>query len=73
MLRLSVIALALCALAAGCDDGSDDGELSTAPAGAPATFTHGLASGDVTPDGAVLWTRAEGGDSVTVDVARDAW
>ena len=35
------------------------------------TFEDGVASGDVTNDGAVLWTRAQGAASVTAEVATD--
>jgi alkaline phosphatase D len=57
-------------LGAGCDDDSANdapelGEVDTE------VFTHGVASGDVTDDSVVLWTRAEGVDSVTVEVAED--
>jgi phosphodiesterase/alkaline phosphatase D-like protein len=55
--------LALLALAfAGCEGDS-------AAASATAAFTHGVASGDVTAGSAVLWTRAEGGDALTVEVS----
>lgn len=37
----------------------------------PLVFTHGVASGDVTPDGAVLWTRANREATLTVEVATD--
>lgn len=40
--------------------------------GTTATFTSGVASGDVTATSAVLWTRAEGGDAVTVEISADA-
>ena len=65
--------LAAAALAAGaCDDGgsSPDPTPTFAP-GATASFTSGVASGDVRPGSAVLWTHAEGGDNVSVEVARD--
>ncbi len=61
LLLLSALTLAL----AACDDGG-------AP-GATASFTHGVAAGDVQATSAVLWTRAEGGDRVRVEVtAADA-
>jgi alkaline phosphatase D len=41
-------------------------------AGATATFTSGVASGDVTATSAVLWTRAEGVDGVTAEISADA-
>ncbi|MEX2247183.1 MAG: alkaline phosphatase D family protein [Dehalococcoidia bacterium] len=67
---LPFIALASIALllAAACD--SDD----TPPpyTGATATFSDGIASGDVTATTAVVWTRAEGADLLTVEVATDA-
>jgi alkaline phosphatase D len=37
--------------------------------GATATFTSGVAAGDVTSTTAVLWTRAEGGDFVSVSLS----
>ena len=39
----------------------------------PATpaFTHGVASGEITADGAVLWTRVEGAPSVKLEVSAD--
>ena len=43
-----------------------------ASSGRTATFTSGVASGDVTSTSAVLWTRADGGDAVDVEIARDA-
>ncbi len=42
-----------------------------APAGATATFTDGVASGDVTASSAVLWTRAEGGDRLSIEIATE--
>ena len=41
-----------------------------ASSGRTATFTSGVASGDVTSTSAVLWTRADGGDVVDVEIAR---
>ncbi|MGB2695285.1 MAG: alkaline phosphatase D family protein [Dehalococcoidia bacterium] len=38
----------------------------------PPTFTHGVASGDVTPISAVLWTRVAQSSSLTVEVSRNA-
>jgi alkaline phosphatase D len=37
----------------------------------PITFTHGVASGDVTPFSAVLWTRINQPGAVTAEVARE--
>ena len=37
----------------------------------PVTFTHGVASGDVTPFSAVLWTRVSGKAILTVEVSGD--
>ena len=44
-----------------------------ASAGAPAPFSHGVASGDPAADGVVLWTRidATGETAVTWEIARD--
>lgn len=68
-----LLAIALLVLVA-CDD--DDGGLSSDEQtavvdGADATFTSGVASGDVTSTSAVFWTRAEGGDFLKLEVARD--
>lgn len=62
---------ALLALAAACDNGGGGAHTPTVPPGVTATFSEGVASGDVTPDGATLWTRAAGGDHVLAEVARD--
>jgi len=58
------VATILAVLIAGCDDSAND-------AGATAAFTHGVASGSVTRDSVVLWTRAVGGDRVIAEVAAD--
>jgi len=46
----------------------------TAPGGPPppVAFTHGVASGDVTPFSAVLWTRVDQTASLTAEVSTDA-
>jgi len=42
------------------------------PTGADAvTFTHGVASGEVTHGSAVLWTRVDQEAALTVDVSTD--
>ena len=51
-------ALALAVVAACGEDG-------------PVVFTHGVASGDVRPDGAILWTRIDREATLTVEVATD--
>ncbi len=38
----------------------------------PVTFTHGVASGDVTDRSAVLWTRVDGDTPLKVEVSPDA-
>ena len=45
----------------------------TAPGGPPppVTFSHGIASGDVTQDSAVLWTRVDQKAKLTVEVSTD--
>ena len=45
----------------------------TAPGGPPppVTFTHGIASGDVTHDSAVLWTRVNQEAKLTLEVSSD--
>lgn len=75
LLRLTLLAIVAAALTA-CDSasdapGRDTGGLGTVtPAGgATATFTDGVASGDVTSTRVVLWTRADGGDAVSVELA----
>ena len=47
------------------------GLLLTAPGGPPppVAFTHGVASGDVTPFSAVLWTRVDQGAKLTAEVS----
>ena len=40
-------------------------------AAATPVFTHGVASGEITADGAVLWTRVEAAASVKVEVSAD--
>jgi len=44
------------------------------PAGAnpPTTFTHGVASGDVTPFSAVLWTRVDRRTPLTIEVSLES-
>lgn len=37
----------------------------------PVTFTHGIASGDVTPSSAILWTRVDRRARLTVEVSPD--
>ena len=65
--RLIVVALlfvsALVAFACGGDEGGGAAEAEA--------FTHGVASGDVGTDSAVLWTRTDREAEVTVDVATD--
>ena len=39
--------------------------------GAPASFPHGVASGDAQPGGAVLWTRADREATLLLEVATD--
>jgi alkaline phosphatase D len=38
----------------------------------PVTFTHGVGSGEVTPDSVVLWTRVDRPGTLTVEVAEHA-
>jgi hypothetical protein len=54
---------------AACDSGGSGGP--TPIVAATARFTHGVASGDVRPNSAVLWTRAKGGDRVKAEVSPD--
>ena len=64
-------ALALALALAACDGGSSADPTPTPAPGTTAAFTSGVASGDVRPIGAVLWTRAEGGDRLAIEVATD--
>lgn len=61
LFRRTLAALAATAfvLLAGCRDSE------------PVVFAYGVASGDVTPKGAVLWTRADREATLTVEVSRD--
>jgi len=45
--------------------------LAACSGGEPVVFTHGVASGDALPDGAVLWTRIDREAELTVEVATD--
>ena len=42
------------------------------PGEAPVVFTHGVASGDVTPESAILWTRTDRQATLSVEIALDA-
>lgn len=74
-LRSPLLVALAAVLIAACDDGGGaDAEpraSATAPPAAAAVFTSGVASGDVTTNSAVLWARAEGSDTLTVEVAED--
>jgi len=48
-----------------------EGPAASASADTSVTFNHGVASGDVTPISAILWTRTSGDATVTVEVARN--
>ncbi|MEX2158529.1 MAG: alkaline phosphatase D family protein [Dehalococcoidia bacterium] len=66
MRRLAALTLlAAVALAVAC---GGDGDKTSGPV----SFTHGVASGDVTPDGAVLWTRVDHEATLTAEVSADA-
>jgi alkaline phosphatase D len=65
MRRCWAIVLTLTFTLAGCDDGDDP---PPAPPPPSATFTHGVAAGDVQATSAVLWTRAAGGDRLIAEV-----
>lgn len=54
--------------AAGCE--GDGSSVPTPVAATPdtVTFAHGVASGDVTSTGAVVWTRAEGASEVALEI-----
>ena len=58
-LLITLAAVSALALVAAC---GDEG---------PVVFTHGVASGDVRPDGAILWTRLDREATLTVEVATD--
>ena len=66
--RWPFAALALLALLAG---SCEDGDTAAPSSGATARFTAGVAAGDVTATTAVLWTRADGGDTPALDIATD--
>jgi phosphodiesterase/alkaline phosphatase D-like protein len=60
--------LAVALAVAACDDNGSPPS-TPAPQSESATFALGVASGDVTPDSAMLWTRADGAESVTAEIA----
>lgn len=64
MVRFALIVALLALVLAACDD--------EAPAAVTATFEHGVASGDVTHESAVLWTRAAGADRVIAELSTSA-
>ncbi len=68
-----LIAVTLLALTACDDDDAPSPDAQpTIERGVDVTFTSGVASGDVTSSTAVLWTRADGGDRLRVEVAHNA-
>jgi alkaline phosphatase D len=77
LLARAALALLVLVGAAACgdDDGGDEAPpdpLRTAVGqGAPGSFTHGVASGDVTSTTAALWTRADGASSILAEVSPD--
>jgi alkaline phosphatase D len=70
-LVLVLLCAAVTAVSLACDDGGGGPAAPTRQPGSTATFTSGVAAGDVRVTGAVLWTRAEGGDRVVAEVATD--
>lgn len=68
MLRALTLALILPVILVACNSDSTKDE---APSGNDSQFSYGVASGDVTSDSAILWTRAEVDGSVTADIATD--
>lgn len=74
MLRHAMLAtlVAVATLAAPCDGGGSRDDVTTRTIGSTARFNHGVASGDVTADSAVLWTLADNGDRLLAEVAPDA-
>ena len=68
MIRLLCIVAAVAVAVAACDDNASPPS-TPAPQNEAPTFALGVASGDVTPDSAVLWTRADGAETVTAEIA----
>ncbi|UCH87460.1 MAG: alkaline phosphatase D family protein, partial [Dehalococcoidia bacterium] len=80
---LLFLPVSLAALAAGCGEEDEEGTPAATPtptAAVTATvtptpsevaFTHGVASGDVTDTGVILWTRVDAEAEITVEVALD--
>jgi len=67
--------VSLAALVAACGEEEEEGARTATPAATPtpseAAFTHGVASGDVTDTGVILWTRVDAEAEVTAEVASD--
>jgi len=63
----------LAALVAGCGEEEEEGTpaATVTPTPSEAAFTHGVASGDVTDTGVILWTRVDAEAEVTAEVASD--
>ena len=70
---LLFLLVSLAALVAGCGDEEEEGTpaATATPTPSEAAFTHGVASGDVTDTGVILWTRVDAGGEVTAEVALD--
>jgi len=65
--------VSLAALVAGCGEEEEEGTpaATATPTPSEAAFTHGVASGDVTDTGVILWTRVDAAAEVTAEVASD--
>ncbi len=65
--------VSLAALVAGCGEEEEEGTpaATATPTPSEAAFTHGVASGDVTDTGVILWTRVDAEAELTAEVASD--
>jgi len=69
---LFIVALSQRAVTRTMADGAPAISAPGSPITSPITFTHGIASGDVTDSSVTLWTRIDQTASITVQVATDS-